>query len=157
MKVIRRESSSRINTAKKSFFFSSTDGPQPLYIQLLRYLIVGGIAFIVDFSILYLLVNFLGFNYLIAAAISFITGLIINYLLSISWVFNRSPESVLSSSFLIFLVTGLVGLGLNEILMFFFTHIIGLEYLYSKIIAVPIVLFWNFISRKYLVNRSGHV
>lgn len=157
MKVIKRESYNQINTAKKSFFFSSTDGPQPLYIQLLRYLIVGGIAFIVDFSILYLLVNFLGFNYLIAAAISFITGLIINYLLSISWVFNRSPESVLSSSFLIFLVTGLVGLGLNEILMFFFTHIIGLEYLYSKIIAVPIVLFWNFISRKYLVNRSGHV
>ena len=157
MKVIKRESYNQINTAKKSFFFSSTDGPQSLYIQLLRYLIVGGIAFIVDFSILYLLVNFLGFNYLIAAAISFITGLIINYLLSISWVFNRSPESVLSSSFLIFLVTGLVGLGLNEILMFFFTHIIGLEYLYSKIIAVPIVLFWNFISRKYLVNRSGHV
>ncbi len=157
MKVIKRESYNQINAAKKSFFFSSTDGPQPLYIQLLRYLIVGGIAFIVDFSILYLLVNFLGFNYLIAAAISFITGLIINYLLSISWVFNRSPESVLSSSFLIFLVTGLVGLGLNEILMFFFTHIIGLEYLYSKIIAVPIVLFWNFISRKYLVNRSGHV
>lgn len=157
MKVIRRESSSRINTAKKSFFFSSTDGPQPLYIQLLRYLVVGGIAFIVDFSILYLLVNFLGINYLIAAAISFITGLFVNYLLSISWVFNRSPESVLSSSFLIFLVTGLVGLGLNEVLMFLFTHVIGLDYLYSKIIAVPVVLFWNFISRKYLVNRSGHV
>ena len=157
MKVIKRESYSQKNTSKMSFFFSSTDGLQPLYIQLLRYLIVGGIAFIVDFSILYLLVNFLGHNYLIAAAISFMTGLFVNYLLSISWVFNRTPESVLSSSFLIFLVTGLVGLGLNEVLMFLFTHIIGLDYLYSKIIAVPIVLLWNFISRKYLVNRRGHV
>jgi len=156
VKVIKSEIYKKVNIAMKSFFFSSTDGPQPLHIQLLRYLIVGGIAFIVDFSVLYLLVSFLGFNYLFAAAISFITGLVVNYLLSISWVFNRSPESVLSFSFLIFLITGLVGLGLNEILMFLFTHIIGLDYLFSKIITVPIVLFWNFVSRKYLVNRSKH-
>ena len=127
-----------------------------LQVQLFRYLIVGGLAFVVDFIVLLLLVNYLSVNYLVAAGISFLLGLLANYLLSISWVFNQEAKSSISQSVLIFVITGVVGLGINEVFMFTFTHLVGLQYLLSKIFTVPIVLLWNFLSRRYLLNRSEH-
>jgi putative flippase GtrA len=127
-----------------------------LQVQLFRYLIVGGLAFVVDFIVLFLLVNYLSVNYLVAAGISFLLGLLANYLLSISWVFNQEAKSSISQSVLIFVVTGVVGLGINEVFMYTFTHLVGLQYLLSKIFTVPIVLLWNFLSRRYLLNRSEH-
>ena len=127
-----------------------------LQVQLFRYLIVGGLAFVVDFIVLFLLVNYLSVNYLVAAGISFLLGLLANYLLSISWVFNQEAKSSISQSVLIFVITGVVGLGINEVFMFTFTHLVGLQYLLSKIFTVPIVLLWNFLSRRYLLNRSEH-
>ncbi len=58
-------------------------------IQLFRYTFVGGVAFIVDFSSLFVLTDFFGIYYLISAALAFILGLATNYVLSIIWVFSR--------------------------------------------------------------------
>ncbi len=127
-----------------------------LRVQLFRYLIVGGLAFVVDFTVLFLLVNCFSVNYLVAAGTSFLLGLLANYLLSISWVFNQETKTNVSQFVLIFVITGVVGLGLNEIFMYTFTHLIGLQYLLSKIFSVPIVLLWNFLSRRFLLNRSKH-
>ena len=127
-----------------------------LQVQLFRYLIVGGLAFVVDFTVLFLLVNYFSVNYLVAAGFSFLLGLLANYLLSISWVFNQETKSNVSQSVLIFIITGVVGLGINEIFMYTFTHLVGLQYLLSKVFTVPIVLLWNFLSRRFLLNKSKH-
>jgi putative flippase GtrA len=144
---------SRIEYLFSEVFQAKTDS---LLFQLLRYVVVGGVAFVVDFGLLFLLVNFLSVHYLIAAGISFISGLAVNYLLSISWVFNKDPNQLKSRNLFIFLITGLMGLGLNELLMYIFTHHIGFVYLISKVVTVPLVLLWNFFSRKYLLNRNGY-
>jgi putative flippase GtrA len=122
-------------------------------IQLFRYIFVGGAAFIVDFSSLYILTDIFGIYYLISAAIAFILGLIANYILSISWVFNRRTMDNRLSEFTVFTIIGIIGLGLNEALIWFFTGYIGLFYLISKIIAAVIILFWNFFGRKYALFK----
>lgn len=144
---------SRVEYLFTKAFQAKTDS---LLYQLLRYAMVGGIAFAVDFGLLFLLVNFLSVHYLIAAGISFISGLAVNYLLSISWVFNKDRNQLKSRNMVIFLFTGLIGLGLNELLMYIFTHHIGFVYLISKMITVPLVLLWNFFSRKYLLDRNDY-
>lgn len=72
-----------------------------ILIQLLRYTVVGGLAFIVDFSTLYFFTEFFGFHYLISAAIAFIFGLIVNYYLSIKWVFSTRKMNNVLTEFLI--------------------------------------------------------
>lgn len=118
-------------------------------IQLFRYLFVGGSAFIVDFGLLYILTKYCGVYYLLSATLSFIAGLIINYLLSISWVFNNSRLKNKWLEFIVFAIIGCVGLILNIGLLWFFTEICLLYYLFSKILATALVLFWNFFARKY--------
>jgi putative flippase GtrA len=122
-------------------------------IQLFRYVFVGGAAFIVDFGSLFVLTDFFGVYYLVSAAIAFILGLIVNYMLSISWVFNNRKLDSSTLEFGVFSLIGIVGLGLNEVFIWFFTAEVGFYYLISKIISAIIVLFWNFFARKYVLFK----
>lgn len=141
----------------KIFSIFLSEKTDSIWIQSLRYFLVGGIAFIVDISLLLFLETVLSMNYLFASGISFIFGLIVNFALSISWIFNKdkfSLGSIFGYDFLIFIFTGLIGLGLTELFMYTFTDILKLYFLVSKTITVPLVLMWNFISRKLLVSRK---
>ncbi|MGZ7070659.1 MAG: GtrA family protein, partial [Methanobacterium sp.] len=86
-------------------------------------------------------------------AIAFTLGLIANYLLSISWVFNKRTLDNIWSEFTIFAAIGIIGLVLNELIIWLFTDYVGLFYLLSKIIAAALILFWNFFARKFTLFR----
>jgi putative flippase GtrA len=122
--------------------------------QFLRYLVVGGVAFVVDFGALVFLTEVLKFHYLASTAIAFCCGLVLNYILSITWVFNTRSLTSKKTEFAIFSIIGVIGLGWNEILMFLGTGVIGLDYRLTKLITVAIVLVWNFGMRKVILfNR----
>ena len=123
------------------------------HIQFFRYIFVGGAAFIVQFSSLFLFTDVFSIYYLVSAAIAFILGLIANYALSISWVFNKHTLDNMWSEFTIFTFIGVVGLCLNELFMWFFTDYVGFYYLISNIIAAALILFWNFSARKVTLFR----
>ena len=125
------------------------------FIQLFRYGFVGGLAFLVDYGTMVLLTEFAGMHYLLAATISFILGLITNYLLSITWVFNQHKLNNRWFEFLLFAFIGVVGLGLNDAIMFLCTERCGIHYTFSKIIATAIVFFWNFLARKLILFKQS--
>ena len=122
--------------------------------QLLRYGVVGGVAFAVDYGSLWLLTELCGVPYLVSAAISFILGLICNYVLSTHWVFGESRLKNPWAEFAAFAVIGIAGLGLNELIMWAGTDGLHLHYMISKIVSTGIVFFWNFLARRFLVFKS---
>jgi putative flippase GtrA len=125
-----------------------------LYGQALRYLLVGGVAFIVDFSALVFLAEFAGFSPLVAAAIAFIFGMVTNYLLSVRWVFvSRSVNQPLVE-FVVFVLIGLFGLGWSELLLYLGDAHFGIDYRISKLLSAVFVLCWNFGVRKVLLFRD---
>ena len=136
-----------MNYVKKLIFHKS----DKIYIQLFRYLFVGGIAFAADFGSLYLLTEFAGFYYLLSAAMSFMVGLIVNYSLSVKWVFQVQKTDRKLGQFIIFGIIGVVGLGLNELIIWLITDKLHVYYLYSKCVSTVIVLFWNFLARRKLL------
>jgi putative flippase GtrA len=123
-------------------------------IQLFRYTFVGGIAFIFDFSTLYLLTEFFQVYYLISAAIAFLLGLTINYVLSIFWVFKTRVIKSKWLEFGIFALIGIIGLGLNELIIWTFTEYVGFHYMASKIVSTVIIYLWNFFTRKYILYNK---
>jgi putative flippase GtrA len=124
-----------------------------LMIQLVRYTIIGVPAFAVDFGLLFFLTHFVHIPYLLSAAIAFIAGVSISYYLSVLWVFSSRSMDSKSAEFLIFVIVGIVGLGLNELIIWFFTEQIHFHYLVSKINSTLLVYFWNFFARKCLLFR----
>jgi putative flippase GtrA len=111
---------------------------------------VGGTAFVVDFSLYFIFSEYCGIHYLISAILSFIISVLVNYLMSTKWVFNQQNIENRVVEFNLFILISTIGLVFTEILLYLFTDILGIYYLFSKIIASIIVLFWNFIARRIM-------
>ncbi len=120
-------------------------------VQLFRYLIVGGLAFILDYGTLFTLTYYYRINYLISAAIAFFLGLIFNYALSTKWIFYDSRLKNKVTEFSIFTIIGVTGLVLNELIMFIGYDIFHIHYMISKLISTGLVFLWNFFARKYIL------
>jgi putative flippase GtrA len=118
--------------------------------QFFRYFITSGIALIVDFGTLIFLVQVMNFHYILAAAIGFIFGLCIVYILSLKWVFGPASSGNIVG-FTVFTVIGVLGLGLNELLMWILVEYICLHYTIAKIFTIGFVFLFNFIARKKFV------
>ena len=136
-----------MNDLTKKLFIEKTDN---IFLQFFRFIFVGGTAFLIDFFIYIGLVEFVGLNYLISAAIAFFISVLANYYLSTSWVFNQSQIENRALEFNIFLAISIVGLIFTEILLYLFTDICSINYIWSKIIASILVLFWNFSARRVM-------
>lgn len=125
---------------------------QDLFVkQFLKYIIVGGLAFIFDFLTLYLLTEYLHFHYLFSSACAFIVGLNVNYVLAKYFVFKESKIKNVKKEYLAIVAISLSGLFLNQVCIWFSTDILGIYYLYSKLITAGIVLIYNFGIRKIFI------
>ena len=131
----------------KKLFVDKTDN---VLLQFFRFIFVGGTAFLIDFFIYFALVEFVNVNYLIAATIAFFISVLANYYLSTSWVFNQSQIENRAVEFNIFLAISIVGWIFTEILLYIFTDLWSINYLWSKIIASILVLFWNFSASRVM-------
>lgn len=123
-------------------------------LQFLRYLIVGGSAFVADTVTLRLL-EYANFHYLWAAAGGFILGVSVNYVLSKVLAFAGMEAKVSKRTELIlFLAISLMGLALTELLMYLFKGLLGYHSLISKAISAAIVFLWNFFAKKLLYKKA---
>ena len=120
-------------------------------VQLFRYIWVGGFAFIIDYGCLYVLTENVGLNYLFSAAVALTLGLVVNYILSIIWVFSDSRLNNKIAEFTVFASIGVVGLFLNEAVMYICSEILYLHYMISKLCSTGVVFFWNFFARKLIL------
>lgn len=125
---------------------------EKLLIQIFKFGIVGGIAFVIDYLSLIICKEVFHLNTLLAAAIAFTISVIYNYLASIKWVFDVNKEKDSKTNFIIFIVLSIVGLIITEIIMWFGTDVLNISYLIIKIVATAVVMVFNFITRKMFLE-----
>src|SRR5579859_5645652 len=80
--------------------------------RLARYLVVGGLSTVVDFSVLAVLKS-LGLPTALANSLSYSTGIAVNFTLNHLWTYPDSRSKRLSLQFVQFAVVSLCGLLLN--------------------------------------------
>lgn len=128
--------------------------------QILRFCVVGGLAFIVDFGLLVFLTEIAGWNYLWSATCSFIVSCIFNYFLSVYWVFDRSIKQQGWKRLVqmaLFIGLASCGLAINNLIMWFTVEIIGESYILGKLVATFIVMIFNYITRKIMLERTPKI
>lgn len=124
------------------------------WLQFLRYGTVAVVSMVIDVGLLYALTSGLHVFYVISASISYLISMFLNYLMCKLWVF-RSYRLNRHLSFVGFCLVGVIGLGLNDLLIWFFTSNLGVYYVYSKALAAGFVFFWSFGARRYLYQTSA--
>ena len=121
--------------------------------EFFKYVIGGGSAYTIDFLLLIALTEVFGVPVLVSAAISFLIGLIIIYLLSIKWIFQNRIRKNTYQEFFIFSFIGIIGLFINETLIWASLLTENLHYTIAKIISAGLVFIWNFSARKLILFR----
>ncbi len=149
-----------------------------LFAEILRFLIVGGIATIADYFIAYAFIHWIlpekivgaTWSLIVSTAMGFLVGLIVNWILSITFVFKQvkdKEKSTSNKSLLIFTVIGLIGLAITQVGMllgekilpsfklFSSVTFLGEEWKWwlSKVVMTCIVLVWNYLGRKILIFK----
>lgn len=132
-----------------------------LVAEFLRYVVVGGIAFLADFGALVaaqeLFLKNLSYGVYIATALGFFVGLAVNYVLSLLFVFTQAKDRGKGRSVGAFLVFGLIGaLGLlwTELGMWIGIDLFKWNYMIVKILVTGAVFMWNYLGRKILIFNS---
>lgn len=141
-------------------------------LEMIRYGLVGALATLVDWAVLYLGTEFL-FSPLKENAVypahvlSFLAGLTVNFILSNVFVFTADSQKGKGNSvkaFLLFAIIGVIGLGMTELGAWIADTLYGSGtvvwtigsfevkvYLIAKVIMTAIVLLWNYLARKFLI------
>lgn len=122
-------------------------------IQMVKYGLIGCVAFAVDYGTLLVLTQYCHVYYLLSNVFSFCLGVIVSYIGSIGWVFHQEQTKSRTRDIVVFLIIGVIGLVFTELLLYIFTEWAHVYYLISKIIATIIVFFWNFFARKVFVVK----
>lgn len=143
--------------------------------EIFRFLLVGGLATLVDFGIyelfFYVLLKNMTqtWNIILSTAAGFLVGNLVNYLLSIIFVFKGAKEdkkTQTAGAFLLFTIIGVLGLGIKTGLQLGGHALIDLmaiqegfwswfadTFVYG--VATLIVLIWNYVGRKLLIFKHS--
>lgn len=123
-----------------------------LFVQIFKFVIVGGIATIIDWAVYYVLYNYAHMDPLVANILSFAVSVTYNYIASVRWVFDVKKDKNKIRMLIEFLVFSIMGLILTEILLWLGISKLGMNAMVAKIIATAIVMVFNFITRKLFLE-----
>ena len=123
--------------------------------QILKFGVVGGIAFVIDYGLMVFLTEVFKVPALISAAISFTVSVIFNYIASVKWVFDVDKEkNSKTKELIVFIILSVIGLGINELIMWIMDKEFGIYYMISKIVATAVVMCYNSITRKLFLEKK---
>ena len=125
-----------------------------LFAQIFKFVIVGGISFLVDFVVYAVMCNILYIHYIIAGIAGFSISVIVNYILSMRFVFQSKGNIRKDKEFVLFVVLSLIGMLLNSFVLFICIDLIFMDNIIAKIIATAIVMVYNFVSRKIFLEKQ---
>ena len=119
--------------------------------QIIKFLIVGGFTFAIDYLFMVILVEIGDVNYLISTGIGFVIGSTINYILSVKFVFVSGKYDRTETEFMIFMFFTTLGLVINHFVMYLGCNFVNFDYRIVKIISLIIVTVFSFITKKTFV------
>jgi putative flippase GtrA len=125
---------------------------QQLFVQFCKFGLVGTICFCIDYGLMVLLTEFTGLGYFLSSAVSFVVSVVVNYILSMRYVFSGKEELGKLQEMAIFVALSLVGLALNQMIMWIAVEFFRMFYAVAKIFSTMLVTTYNFISRKLFLE-----
>lgn len=147
----------------------------PLTWEIVRFVIVGGIATVVDFLTMSLVLYgmqpaiypdflsiFLGgteepstLATVLGTACGFLVGLLFNYILSVLFVYKEKGKSKTVGGFLLFAVLSAGGLAIHVLGMYLGFDLLHINEWIVKIVLTAVVLVYNYLTRKIFIFKSS--
>lgn len=122
--------------------------------KLIRYLISGGTAALVNWTTLFLLVYLGHMYYLYASILAFIVSIAVSFTMQKFWTFRDNLVHDIHIQFTRYLAVIFLSLLLNTALVYFLVEKMNVWYLLAQITATAIIAIINFFAYRHFVFRE---
>ena len=111
--------------------------------KFVKFCLVGGSGMLVDFGSTYVCKEWLKINKYVSNSIGFLLAASTNYILNRVWTFQSHSQEI-GTQYFTFLLISVVGLGINNGIIYLLHSKLKWNFYLSKLIAIGVVTFWNF-------------
>jgi putative flippase GtrA len=112
-------------------------------LKFVKFCVVGLSGMVIDFGVTWSLKEKIKINAYLANSCGFILAASSNYILNRIWAFESHNEAIVIE-YISFFTIALVGLGLNNLILWLFTSKLKINFYLSKLFAIGFVTLWNF-------------
>lgn len=130
---------------------SARTGLNPVELKrFIKFAIVGATGMVVDLAVLTFSKEVLGLPLMLAVALGFSIAVVNNFTWNRYWTFPESRQRPVTGQLVQFTVVNLIGLAINEVIVLGLHPVFSgalpdpYAYLAAKVIAIGVVLFWNY-------------
>ncbi len=119
--------------------------------QVLKFLISGGTATLVNLITLHTLISSFGVFYLTASAVSFVFAFLVSFSLQKFWTFEKKNLNVVHRELVLALTVALTNLGINTFLMYFFVEYVQLHYIPAQLCTSALIACETYVLYQKLI------
>ena len=126
-----------------------------LLAQIAKFGVVGVIATVIDFGVMNILHYGLQLDIIFSNTCGFVVSVVFNYLASMKYVFSHRNGMSRQREFVIFVILSIIGLLLNDGIVWALNVALGLEANIAKVCATALVMVYNFVTRKIFLDGGN--
>lgn len=123
--------------------------------EFVRYFGVSLAALALDAALLFGLTETTHMGYLAASAVSYSCGAILHYVLSVSLVFDQRRMSHAGAEFALYILVGVFGLLVTQLMLTLSVGVFGLNYMAGKVAAVAVSFVMNYGLRRVFLFTAA--
>ena len=121
------------------------------FMEIVRFCLVGGGCFLLDYGLLYVLTEYAGIHYWYSSGISFTVTVLLNYWLCVTYVFHGAKHQTKKQAS-IFIGSSIAGLAINQFCMWALVDGLGIYYMIAKLVATAVVTIWNYVMKRRAIR-----
>lgn len=123
--------------------------------KIIRFIISGGLATVVNLGALFTLTHFFHFWYLISAIIAFLFAFFVSFSLQKFWTFRDHSREGMHKQAGRFFVIVLLGLFINTSIIYVLVEFLHLHYLIAQFLSGIVIAFFNYMMyQKFIFHRK---
>ncbi len=128
--------------------------------RFIKFALVGTLGMFVDLTILNVLHGLVGLHLLVANSISFSAAVVSNFTWNRLWTFPETRHRSVPAQLTQFAIVSVIGLVINNLILWKVYLVVTRfldapwDYNLAKIVAIGVVLFWNFGANRLWTFRS---
>ncbi|MFA4941904.1 MAG: glycosyltransferase [Patescibacteria group bacterium] len=127
------------------------------YKIIIKYIISGGTAAVVDLSALYFFTSFCGIWYVLSSSLAFLLAYFVSFSLQKFWTFRDNGREKIRQQMYLYFIVGVANLFLNGAGMYLLVDKFGVMYLLAQIIIGAILGASSFIIYRFIIFKKKRI
>lgn len=116
--------------------------------RFIRYSLIGGVTFLFDLALLFIMIDYLGINYVVAAGLGFSIAVSLNYAISRNFVF-KGAEISYRKGYVNFILIAAFGVLLVMAGVYLLVSMFAVHYLVARVAVSGVSGLFNYLTNLY--------